>query len=116
MTEMSYNDIWKLLETKLIFKDKIHSYSTKRQFKKYIDMDYMWYDPCNNCIYKQLLELYVKTLKKTDITADKRIVSRLKNNIKEKDRVIMCYELKIKQLTKLLEKHNIRENYDSDSD
>ena len=52
MTEMSYNDIWKLLETKLIFKDKIHSYSTKRQFKKYIDMDYIWYDPCNNCIYK----------------------------------------------------------------
>lgn len=114
MSEMSYNDIWKILEKKIIFRDRQHSYSVKRQFKKYIDMDYMWYDPCNNCIYKQLLELYVKTLKKIDIQDDNRKIQRLKNDIKEKDRVIMCYELKIRQLERTLERHKIR--YDSDSD
>lgn len=116
MTEMSYNDIWKILEKKLIFRDRQHSYSVKRQFKKYIDMDYIWYDPCDNSIYKQLLELYVKTFKKNDMQEENRKIQRLKNDIKEKDRVLMCYELKIRELQRALEKHKITCDSDSDSD
>jgi len=34
MTEMSFNDIWKVLQSKFIFKDKIQGYSTKQQLEQ----------------------------------------------------------------------------------